>query len=228
MTSKSLKSILKNSEQFVSLSNEEIDMIANSARYKQVKKKGKIFTEGKEKSKVYLLIDGSVKLVFQSPTDKTLIKCVVHRDSLFGVNVFTSENKRNETAEAITDISYYEIPTDVFKQLVIQNQHFAAHVLNLIVRRLHDLEERLENLVFKSAKDRIIHFIRRTAEKSGIRIGVDECLINHGMSHQEIALFVDTSRQTVARVFGELKKDKVIHFTPRKPHKILIRSVLAL
>lgn len=228
MTLVSSKTFLQHSQQLSRLSNMQLDKIAEVAIYKQVKKRGQVFGEWSDMNKVYLLIEGTVKLMFKSPSEKTLIKCVVHDDSLFGINVFTNKKKRNEIAEAISDISYYEIPTDIFKQLVVDNQQFATHVLNLIITRLQDLEERLENLVFKSAKDRIIHFIKRTGERNGIKIGIDECLINHGMSHQEIALFVDTSRQTVARVFSELKRDNIIHFSPRKPRKLLIRNVLSL
>ncbi len=60
----------------------------------------------------------------------------------------------------------------------------------------------------------------------GIKIGLEEILINHGMSHKEIAYLTDTSRQTVARVLGELKRENLIHFSVRKPNKILIRDIM--
>jgi len=228
MTAVSTKTSLKYSNELTTLTTKELELLEDIAKFKKVKKRGRIFNVGNKKQYVYLLAEGYVKLIFRSSKNKTLIKYVVQGDSLFGINVFTDDDISKETAEAISDISYYEIPTNVFKKLVSGNQEFATHVLSLIVNRLHDLEIRLENLMFKSAKERIQHFIKRTGERKGIKIGVDECLINHGLSHQEIALFVDTSRQTVARVFAELKKDNIIHFSPRKPRKILIRSMIAL
>jgi len=57
---------------------------------------------------------------------------------------------------------------------------------------------------------------------------MDEILINHKLSHREIANITDTSRQTVARVLSELKKQDLIHFSARKPHKILIRNIANL
>ena len=66
------------------------------------------------------------------------------------------------------------------------------------------------------------------ASTKGIKIGFDEILIHHGLSHKEIANITDTSRQTVARVLSELKKLDVIHFSARKPHKILIRDIAYL
>ena len=62
----------------------------------------------------------------------------------------------------------------------------------------------------------------------GITIGLNEILINHGMSHKEIAFLTDTSRQTVARILNELKETNIIHFSDRKPNKILIRELAML
>ena len=86
----------------------------------------------------------------------------------------------------------------------------------------------MQNFVFMKAKTRIVDFIRKTGNRKGIKIGVDEILINHGMSHKDIAYLTDTSRQTVARVLGELKKENLIHFSARKPSKILIRQSFQL
>ena len=48
------------------------------------------------------------------------------------------------------------------------------------------------------------------------------------MSHKEIAHLTDTSRQTVARVLGELKREKLIHFSDRRPNKTLLKNGLSI
>jgi len=96
------------------------------------------------------------------------------------------------------------------------------------VERLDNLELRIKNFVFMKAKQRIAGFIHQTAQLQGIKIGMEEILINHGMSHKEIAFVTDTSRQTVARVLGDLKRENIIHFSERKPNKILIRDLSKL
>ena len=125
-------------------------------------------------------------------------------------------------------VSVLIIKKEDFQKLIMHNQHFAGDVVNLVVSRLNALEKRMENFIFKKAKARIVGFIVNTGNTRGIKIGIDELLINHGMSHKEIAFLTDTSRQTVARVLGELKKDSLIHFSSRKPSKILIRDLATL
>lgn len=220
--------ILQSFQHLESLSGEQLNLLGTVSNYKKISKGDYIYHEGDSKDKVYLLEKGSVKLASNTGEGKMLIKDIVHDQSLFGENIFAGNSLRKEFAEAISDTCYFEIPSDYFKQLAEENNEFASHILDLIVNRLYDLEERLKNFVFKSAKERIMYFIRKTGERRGIKIGIDECLINHGMSHKEIAFLTDTSRQTVARVLSELKRTNVIHFSPRKPNKILIRNLAAL
>jgi len=215
-------------EHLGNLNESQAEFLLSVSTLKTLQKGDVIFNEGELKDDVYLLVDGSVKTGSRIGEDKLLIKNIVHTGSFFGENIFAGNTTRKEFAEALSDVQYYEIPAHHFRKMAEQNQEFANYILDIIVTRLFELEERLKNFVFKSAKERIMYFIKTTGEKRGIKIGLDECLINHGMSHKEIASLTDTSRQTVARVLSELKRTNVIHFSPRKPNKILIRDMASL
>ncbi|MBL0098967.1 MAG: winged helix-turn-helix domain-containing protein [Saprospiraceae bacterium] len=78
---------------------------------------------------------------------------------------------------------------------------------------------------FEKQKERIVNFIYRSGLRKGIKIGLNERLIDQGMSHKEIAYLTDTSRQTVARIMNELKKENYIHYGSNKSSKILIRDM---
>lgn len=210
------------------LNDQQLQSLSSIAEYRKAEKGDFIYEEGEDKKYVYLLEKGSVKLASNTGEGKMLIKDIIHENSMFGENIFAGSFKRNEFAEAIAETRYFQIPTEYFKKLAEENDDFANHVLRTMVSRLYELEDRLQNFVFKSAKERIVYFIKKTGEKRGIKIGIDECLINHGMSHKEIAYLTDTSRQTVARVLSDLKKNNLIHFSPRKPNKILIRNLAVL
>jgi len=222
------KQALRNFVQFNTLTDIQLHHLSHCIERKTASKGGFIYEEGIEKSHVYLLDKGSVKLASHTGDDKMLIKDIVTEKSFFGENIFAGNSVRKEFAEALTDVVYFQIPGDHIRKLAENNGAFADQMLELIMTKLYDLEERLQNFVFKSAKERIMYFIKRTGERNGIKIGIDECLINHGMSHKEIAFLTDTSRQTVARVLSELKRTNIIHFSPRKPNKILIRDMAAI
>jgi CRP-like cAMP-binding protein len=209
--------------------NQEIEWLAGKSTAKSFFKGESIYREGDDGSHVYFVTEGSAKLGITSACGKILIKDIVHNTDVFGENIFTQVSTRKEFAEVMKGkISLLMIRKEDFQKLIMHNQVFANDVVNLIVSRLNALEKRMENFIFKKAKARIVDFIVNTGKLRGIKIGLDELLINHGMSHKEIAFLTDTSRQTVARVLGELKKDSLIHFSSRKPSKILIRNLANL
>lgn len=216
--------LLQQKDIFSSLTSEQLSLIADTTIYEEAKKGMQIFEQGQRILYVYLIEKGSVKLATTAECGKTLIKDIMYEDEVFGENVFSEQGKRLSYAEAADKTGYFAIPVNVFRKVVISNPSFAQAIMDLIIQRLHALEERMQSFVFKKAKARIFDFIKSVAKKRGIRIGIDECLINHGMSHKEIAYLTDTSRQTVARVMGELKRDDLIHFSARKPGKVLIRN----
>ncbi len=211
-----------------SLSTFQKEDLARNARVIDLKKSALVYEAGSPIQNVYFIVKGSVKMGAHTSAGKTLIKNIVYQNEIFGENVFTSAETRQEFVEVMSNVKLLEIPLGVFKRLVINNHHFGQLVMQIVIGRLSNLENRMQNFVFKKAKKRIVDFITRTADLRGVKIGFDEILVNHGMSHKEIAYLTDTSRQTVARVLGELKKDNLIHFSARKPSKILIRNLAGL
>ncbi len=211
-----------------SLTDQQIEMLSKHTLLRTIKKNKLVYSHGDKCQNVYLVEKGNVKLGIDSSCGKVLIKDIVYENSIFGENVFLQNDHRQEFATAMTDVTVLKIPVGIFKKMVEDNGVFANDIMGVIIARLQLLDERMHSFVFKKAKIRIANFLNRLGKIQGIKIGIDECLINHGLSHKEIGRLTDTSRQTVARVLGELKKSGIIHFSTRKPHKILIRDMAAL
>lgn len=209
------------------LSESSLNELAKNVTFAKYIKGEIIYDQGSPNNYVYLIEKGHVKVGYKSNDNKTLIKNIVYDHELFGENVFTNSNIRNEFVACMSATTVFKIPTEYFKNLVLTEPNFANKIIQLTMERLKSLEDRVHNFVFKKAKRRIVDFIIQTGNLRGVKIGLDECLINHGMSHKEIAFLTDTSRQTVARVLGELKREEIIHFSTRKPGKILIRNMSA-
>lgn len=227
MNNSLLYTLLRNSDIFADLTDEQVTNISTASTYMQYKRGEKIYRQSSSPTHVYLIDSGSVKLASTTTCGKTLIKSLLYEGELFGENIFAKKSLRSNYAETASVTKVIMIPVHTFKAMVMGNPQFATSIMNMIIQRLELLDQRMQNFVFKKAKTRILDFIVNAARKRGIKIGVNECLINHGMSHKEIAYLTDTSRQTVARVLGELKRENVIHFSARKPGKILIRNFSA-
>lgn len=214
---------------FSSLTTEQWAKITSNLIVDSFDKKDIIYKEGDKGTHIFIVIKGSVKLASTIQNQHELIKDVVQEGDLFGESIFKGIIHRKEYAMPISkEVVIGAIPKDVFLSILSQNRMFTKQFIALSLERLKSLETRVENFVFKKAKSRISSFLVRASKLRGIKIGLDEWLINHGLSHREIAFLTDTSRQTVARVLGELKREEYIHFSSRKPSKILIRNIQGL
>lgn len=219
---------LKELDLLSTLDDRYISQISNQSTVVTLKKGDYLFNTGDLIKYVYIIKTGSVKVGLNTLGDKILIKEIAYNDELVGENIFTEMTHRRQFAEVLSDSEIIQIPAPYFKSLMDNNPVLCHEVTKVLINKLAKIEERMSNFILKKAQNRIYHFLKSMATANGIKIGIDEVLINHGLSHKEIANITDTSRQTVARVLSELKKLDIIHFSARKPHKILIRNMAML
>lgn len=220
--------ILRGLEIFQTLDDNQIETLSFHAVLDKLKKGEFIFQEGDPIAHVHIIVNGSVKCGIGSSQDKMIIKEIVHGNEIFGENVFTGVKARKEFAQTMMESDIIKIPVSYYKNILEKNPELCQVMTTILITKMANLEQRMSNFMFKKAQVRIMEFLKKLADTSGIRIGLSEVLINHGLSHKEIANITDTSRQTVARVLGELKRQNIIHFSARKPHKILVRDILNL
>lgn len=219
---------LKETGHFDCLNELQLDQLVNQSLFEKKERGSYLFKEGDTINYVYLITKGTVKVGLSTSNDKTMIKEIAYSGDFVGENIMTGLSSRRLFAQLVKDTEYFKIPASYFKALLELNPEFCESITQLLIRKMTELEDRINNFVFKKAQSRIVGFLKELALTKGMKIGIDEILINHGLSHKEIANITDTSRQTVARVLGDLKRQNIIHFSDRKPHKILVRDVMSL
>ena len=94
-------------------------------------------------------------------------------------------------------------------------------LMKVMGSRMLEMEQRLQSLVFKDSRTRIIEFLHELAEKKGQRVGY-EMLVRKFLTHQEIANLTATSRQTVTTVLNELRNENIITFNRKR---MLVRDM---
>ena len=104
---------------------------------------------------------------------------------------------------------------------MVDNRELSFRILKLVGLRLMKMERKLELLVFKDARTRIVEFLKDAASWKGKKVGY-ETLIQTKLTHKDIAALTGTSRQTVTTILNELKEANVINFDRKR---ILIRDL---
>lgn len=204
------------------LSPEELQKVSDATTMK-VEKKGKYIYFPQEPSQViFFLKAGRVKIGSYSDDGKEIIKTIVQPGEIFGEMGIVGQEKRKDFAMAMdSEVRICAITVDEIREMMSEIPHLNFAVTKVIGERLIKVERKLESMVFKDVRTRLVDFLRDTARDHGKQIG-HEVLIQHNLTHQDIANLIATSRQTVTTILNELKESNQIYM---ERNKILIRDL---
>lgn len=210
---------------FSNLNEQERERLANIMDYQVKQRYTFLYLPDDPSDTIFFLARGTVKIGTHSSDGKEIIKSLIHPTAMFGELGLVGEAKRQDFAQALKeDVHVYTLKVDDFKLFMRNNFDLCNRVMMLFGSRLMKAENKLESLIFKDARTRIIDFIKDSVNKRGRRVGY-EMLLKHSLTHQDIANITCTSRQTVTLVLNELKKSDLIYFNRGK---ILVRDMAKL
>jgi len=193
--------------------------------FRQFKKDQFIYFPNDEANHIYMVAEGRVKIGHYLEDGKEEVSSILTKGEIFGELALAGEDKRRNFAQVMdNNTTICPLSIDELKALMKDDKELSFRLLKLVGLRLMRLERKLELLVFKDARTRIIEFLKDSASWKGKKVGY-ETMIPTKLTHKDIAALTGTSRQTVTTILNELKEKNLIYFDRRK---ILIRDLASL
>jgi CRP/FNR family transcriptional regulator, cyclic AMP receptor protein len=181
-----------------------------------------IFFPGECAEKIYMVVSGSVRIGHYFEDGKEMIKSILTNGDIFGELAVAGEEKRADFAQAMENgTTICPLSLEDLKALMSENNDLSLSILKFIGLRLRKLERKIEMLLFKDARTRIIEFLKEIAIGKGKKVGF-ETVIHLPFTHQDIAALTGTSRQTTTTILNKLRTDNLIYFDRKR---ILIRDL---
>lgn len=191
---------------------------------KHFKKGSYIYLPEEHADKVYFLTEGRVKIGNYGNSGKEITKAILNPGEIFGELSLIGQTERRDFAYAMEKTSCCVLSVEDMKMLMKDHGALNLFMMKIMGSRVLQMEQRLESLVFKDSRTRIIEFLLELATKRGQRVGY-EVVVRKFITHQEIANITATSRQTVTTLLNELRKKNLLTFDRRR---LLIRDLEAL
>jgi CRP-like cAMP-binding protein len=173
---------------------------------------------------IYMIVKGRVKIGHYLDSGEEVISAILTNGEIFGELALAGEDKRKDFAQASDETVICPLTIGDLQALMYENRELSFKILKLIGLRIMKLERKLELLVFKDARTRIVEFLKDTAAWKGKKVGY-ETLIPTQLTHKDIACLTGTSRQTVTTILNDLKESNLINFDRKR---ILIRDLESL
>ena len=203
----------------------KVKVMGDKHEFAYYKKDQFIYFPNEPAQYIYMIAEGRVRIGRYLDDGKEIVTAILGMGEIFGELALAGEEKRTDFAQAMDDkTTVCPLSIDELKQLMYGNQELSFKMLKLVGLRLMKLERKLELLVFKDARTRIIEFIKDSATWKGKKVGY-ETLVPTKLTHKDIAALTGTSRQTVTTILNELKEKNLINFDRKK---ILVRDLANL
>ncbi len=190
----------------------------SSHSFDAYKKSDYIYFEEDAANKVYLIEKGKVKIGYYNEDGSEVVKAILRKGELFGEKAILGENKRDEFAQSIdNNTSICPVGVNTMHELMRDNQTFSFKVYKFIGFKFKKLERRLQLLLFKDAKTRLVEFLDELCTDYGYDCDkTGDKVINHPYTQKDIASLIGVSRPTLNVLLNELKETNTIDFNRRE------------
>ena len=182
-----------------------------------------IFSEGDTDHRLYVLESGKVKLIRTSCDRRVQLLSIHARGEVLGeIPVFDPNGgPRTASAVAMTDgTRVVWLERDVLFAWLDQHPRVAVDMLRVLAGRMRSNNEHISDLVFMDVPGRLA----KTLLNLGARFGepVEEgLLVPHGLTQEELAQLVGSSRETVNKALTDFSNRGWII---RRGRSVLIRQ----
>ncbi len=199
----------------------KVSGVADSQDHKVFKKGEYIYLPDQSSDKIFFLVDGRVKIGTLGNNGKEITKAILNTGEVFGELSMIGEEKRRDFAYAMEDSKACVLTSDEMSKMMKEHSSISMFFMKVMGSRVLEMENRLESLVFKDSRSRIVEYLLDLVKKRGQRVGY-EWVVRKFITHQEIANLTATSRQTVTTVLNELRTKELITFNRKR---LLVRDL---
>ena len=166
---------------------------------------GKIFYMPEDSGEVlFLLKKGRVQLYRIAPNGKKLVVATLGAGAIFGEMSLVGQGMHNTFAESVDECVLCVMSRSDVERLIQEKPEVAFRFVEALGQRLTQLEERLEDIAFKSIASRLALLLLKLNEEQGGRQTVT------GYTHQDFSEMLGTYRETITQTLNDFKSDGLI------------------
>ena len=197
------------------LVTEALTRLAEKVEMKEIRRRQVLYLPGDPGAAVYFVNGGRVKVSKVTRDGKELTLAYRAPGDIFGETCLIDGGPREEMAEAMENALVTEIKRGEFERLLQSHAMLGYRLSKILAARRREIENKIENLVFKDVNSKLAELLMRLANE----YGVDDSrgtLVALKITHQEMANLIGSTRETVSLTLSQFKRKGLIQTEGRK------------
>jgi CRP-like cAMP-binding protein len=157
---------------------------------------------------MFVLMSGKVNLVCTNNEGRRLVIASLEPGAVFGEGALNLTTDPNVFAEAAEPSSVWVIPASEARNLTMQYPILGWGLLQTYGQRLVQVENSLEDVAYKKLPERLAGLL--------VDLDSDGSGVIKGVSHQALADYLGTYRETVSAILRDFKRQGLVELGYRR------------
>lgn len=202
------------------LTDDEREKVQQACRWKRFKAQEQIIDRQSDTQDVFFVAEGRARVVNYSLSGREITLNDVSMGEHFGELAAIDGEPRSASVMALEDTTIAALPRDRFLDLLRDYPEIALNMMRDLATMVRSSTVRIMDLSTLAANNRVQADLLREARSR--MVADNEAEISPIPVHGDIASRVSTTRETVARVLGELSREGIVE---RLKDKLVIRDM---
>ena len=201
------------------LSDEELERLIPLLTERKFQSREFLFTAGEAPDRVYLLLKGRVKVYQVAENGKEIILDIAKKGDVVGDMAIVEGGERVASTQSLDEAVAVSISWEDFSHLLQASPRLAFAMAELMARRLAGMQRSFMSMASKPVSARIAEALLDRSEDGDIELG---------LTHQEFAQTLATSRETVTALLSRFVTMGAVTPTPagfRMQDEQLLREI---
>jgi len=194
---------LRRAPLFAALDDDAAAALRASMAQSTVPRGDVIFAEGESGDRLFVVLDGKVKLGQTSSDGREQVMAVLGPGEMFGELSLFDPGERTSTATAVTDAILLGLGQRDLRPWLTGRPEVAEALLQALAQRLRRANEAMADLVFSDVPGRVAKALLELSEKFGEKQPDGSMLVSHDLTQEELAQLVGASRETVNKSLAD-------------------------
>lgn len=203
------------------LTAEEMSKVKANLSFKQFVRRETVIQKGGNDEGLLLLLSGQLQVIEITEDGRIIGLRILSEGDFFGEISIINGSPRSASVIALSEVLVAFLPSTTVLDLLLHSLPVANYMLRYMALKIQRDSEFRALLSIPNASKRIYSFLDLIKEKKPGSPGIIENL----PTHQDIAIMINTSRETVTRALLALAQQGIIQ---KEMHRLIIRDPEAL
>jgi len=183
-----------------------LEELAKSFQARTYARKTQIFLPNHEQDLIFIVSSGRTR-IYLAYEDKEFTLAILERGDVYSTHT-------RAYVYALEETTLLCAPTSQVRKHMLRIPEFTGTMVRVLSELLKHSISIIDDLAFRDVQSRIVRFMRFVSKQSGVP-EAGGVLLNLGLTTEEFASLVGTTRQTLSTMLNSLERDGLIELRGR-------------